>query len=147
VFPLRVEHGCNDSRPLVAARDRNKSNRSIYDTDYGALTILLAEKAVGKAAGAVLPGGSSLPAPLLLLEGGALGFDYGFCVEHHFRRGQSQGNIEVTGPPTLRFILDLLLRFGLSTPRNQYIASLWLAMYAAQKTATNRLSAPPQLAA
>jgi hypothetical protein len=42
-----------------------------------------------------------------------LGFDYGFCVEHHFRRGQSQGNIEVTGPPTLRFILDLLLRLGL----------------------------------
>ena len=47
MFPLRVEHGCNDSRPLVAARDRNKSNRSIYDTDYGALIILLAEKALG----------------------------------------------------------------------------------------------------
>src|SRR5271166_5604193 len=76
-----------------------------------------------------------------------LGFDYGFCVEHHFRRGQSQGNIEVTGSPTLRFIIDLLLRLGLSTPRNQYIVSLWLAMHAAQKTATNRLSAPPQLAA
>jgi hypothetical protein len=99
VFPLRVEHGCNDSRPLVAARDRNKSNRSIYDTDYGALTILLAEKALGKAAGAVLPGGSSLPAPLLLLEGGALGFDYGFCVEHQFRRGQSQGISKSLDPP------------------------------------------------